>query len=566
MLILAAVAINLTIGNNGIFTRAEDATIKYEIANEKEIVQRAGMAAILADDDRIIKKSNLEIELANEVGEGKTEVSDVGEQFEILFKDSNRYYLIDKNGNVVDGEEPIIDANPGDITKGQDGESLDGSESKPYEIYSVEDLVKFSQMTNEGNDFSNKYVKLENNLNLKSTHSYADYTNTTLFGDYNLDGTTEGIKDELNKEDEIGFVPINKFNGVFVGNNLKISNIYINESAEKNELIRGFIRENTGKIKDFTLAGLLNLNVRGIGKYDVGGISGVNKGVIENVKNQVNILGNPDNNEGWFFAGGIAGKNEGVIESCVNDGHINIGGNSDNRIGGIVGWMLETGNVKNCINNAYIKVETTNCACIDGIIEDSSGGIVENCVNNGKLEAIGAVRVYSGGIVSSPFETTINKCYNQGEIIGNGYAPRIGGIAGSPSNNTIITNCYNKGKIKTTDNSSIIRVGGILGDTMKGEITVKNSYNIGILEINGQASAKGLIYGTLKGSMDNCYYIEQEGFNIGNTSTAEITNCGPKSLDEMKKEEFVNLLNKETVAFKKDTNNINNGFPILEWQ
>ena len=38
LLILAAVAINLTIGNNGIFTRAQNATVKYEEAslNEQE--------------------------------------------------------------------------------------------------------------------------------------------------------------------------------------------------------------------------------------------------------------------------------------------------------------------------------------------------------------------------------------------------------------------------------------------------------------------------------------------------------------------------------------------------
>ena len=43
LLILAAVAINLSIGNNGIFTRAGDATEKYEQAskNEEDEMQKA---------------------------------------------------------------------------------------------------------------------------------------------------------------------------------------------------------------------------------------------------------------------------------------------------------------------------------------------------------------------------------------------------------------------------------------------------------------------------------------------------------------------------------------------
>ena len=39
LLILAAVAINLTIGNNGIFTRAQEAVDKYEIARMNEMLQ-----------------------------------------------------------------------------------------------------------------------------------------------------------------------------------------------------------------------------------------------------------------------------------------------------------------------------------------------------------------------------------------------------------------------------------------------------------------------------------------------------------------------------------------------
>lgn len=167
----------------GIIKNANKAKEKNEIENEKEIVQRATVNAIGKNKYGDLKQDELQNQL-NKEAEGKTEATDVGNEFEILFKESNRYYTVDKDGNV---SEPLIfikDNFPGNITKGKDGESLDGSEEKPFEIWCIEDLIEFSK---NYNSYKKAYIKLKRDLNFKSKFSYND-SETVSYGDINQDG------------------------------------------------------------------------------------------------------------------------------------------------------------------------------------------------------------------------------------------------------------------------------------------------------------------------------------------------------------------------------------------
>ena len=252
LIILASISIGVLGGENGLINQAKLAKEETEISEEKELLGRATVQVAGKDVYGNIEEEALQKELDKEAGEGKTEVTDTGEEFEVIFKEKNRYYIVDKEGNVGEVQEIIEDKNPGDITKDKDENELDGSEEHPYEIWCIEDLVVFSNMVNgEGikvengdsveitsrDNFSGKYVNLMRSLNFKSTLSYNDST-TTKFGDLNKDGIIEDIKTELTKTEEncIGFTGIGvrggnaqiSFNGIFDGKNNEIRNIYQN--------------------------------------------------------------------------------------------------------------------------------------------------------------------------------------------------------------------------------------------------------------------------------------------------------------------------------------------------
>ena len=116
LLILAGITISAITGDNGIIGNAEQAKEETEIANEKEIIEKATVQAMGNNKYGNIEESELQSELDKETGEGKTEATDIGDEFEVVFIDSNRYYTVDKDGNVGEGQEIIKDKNPGDIT------------------------------------------------------------------------------------------------------------------------------------------------------------------------------------------------------------------------------------------------------------------------------------------------------------------------------------------------------------------------------------------------------------------------------------------------------------------
>jgi len=88
-----------------------------------------------------------------------------------------------------------------------------------------------------------------------------------------------------------------------------------------------------------------------------------------------------------------------------------------------------------------------------------------------------------GGIVHHNSNSgIISYCINNGSITTN---DRIGGIAGN--NEGHIISCLNTGKITATNTS----VGGIVGRSLNGQQTLRNSINIGSVE--GFSGVSGII-------------------------------------------------------------------------
>jgi hypothetical protein len=143
----------------------------------------------------------------------------------------------------------------------------------------------------------------------------------------------------------------------------------------------------------------------------------------------------------------------GSVDSLIVDGYIN-------GIGGIVGSI------------AIFNFNSTINQCTSNVI-----------IINPSIYGYGV-----GGIVGTNDGTIVN-CINNGSIIGD---DRIGGIAGE--NEGTIINCINTGKITATNSgeSSIFSgVGGIVGTSANGCLSISNCTNIGIVE--GQGFVGGII-------------------------------------------------------------------------
>ena len=102
LLILAGITISAITGDNGFIGNAGKAKEEAEIANEKEIVEKATVQAMGNNKYGNIEESELQGELDKETGEGKTQVSIIRKKRIVQFIDSQRMYRVDDNGNVFE--------------------------------------------------------------------------------------------------------------------------------------------------------------------------------------------------------------------------------------------------------------------------------------------------------------------------------------------------------------------------------------------------------------------------------------------------------------------------------
>ena len=500
LLILAGITIGAITGSNGIIGQAQSAKEETEISQEKEIIDISTVEAMGKNNRGNLEEEEFQNVLDSHTN-GNVTVSDIGEEFEVFFEESNRYYTVDKDGNILDYIEGASDKYPGDITRKEDGTVLDGSEDNPYEINCIEDLVAFSNMVNgTGKVFQNgqmidakdakqigneSTIILTKNLDFKSSASYIN-SQRTDFGDINgddNDGNT--LITEMTNENGTGFPPINmNISFIFDGKGYTISNIY-----EKNRVA-----------------------VKGLGLF--GNLKGYNV-TIQNLT--------------------VEGKIDNQLESESNY----------SATGGIVGTIWGTGNnarIYNCKSNVEIFANGYGTAGIIGNAPLNNIDII-NCTNTGKINNLSQS---TGGIAGIIECTTahIQNCYNTGEISSTGQV--AGGILGNTyGGDIIIENVYNRGEI--SKNGARGR-GGILGMQTNGsQCSIKNAYNMGkIIEQNvNWTYSFGAIVGRTENenllNIENCYYLQDScSKEVGYSSTDF---AGITSLENIKGEEIMEEFN-----------------------
>ena len=347
LLILAGISIGAITGSNGIIGQAQSAKEETEIAQEKEIIDISTVEAMGKNNRGNLEEEEFQSAIDKHTNE-KADVTDIGEEFEVFFEETNRYYTVDKNGNILDYAEVVIDNSPGDITKDENGKELAGTVDEPYEIWCIEDLCDFSNIIN--NNKAIPYVILMQTLDFKSDRSYVDGKISTE-GLISSCNSVEELKNNLTTGE--GFTPIGiegsgRFRGTFEGNNKEIRNLYINRE----------------------------------------GIVGLFGQVWQTTINNLGITGSVTSTNN--SAGGIVGKSDGqdYYNNCYNKAKII----SNSYSGGILG---DAGNQAREFNNCYNLGEVTGAFSIGGIAGRACGEI-NGCYNLGNIKS---TEGYAGGII-----------------------------------------------------------------------------------------------------------------------------------------------------------------------
>ena len=468
------------------------------------------------------------------------------------------------NGNLI---QQVWDTAPGILDK-------DGNNN--YIINSIEDLVFFSYDVRNGNTYEGKNVKLGLSLDFNSEKSYVDAFRTD-YGKYGYDG----ILMTLLTSNE-GFIPIgsyetiggNYFAGTFDGNNKKIINLHMSIVGSENDPKGGALFSiNNGLIKNLNI---YNPNIITENYVPSAGIAALNKNKIINCKVEKGNIKNTSDT--WAPVGGICAvlESEASIEKCGNSANItriNPGEKCDATAGGIAGQSSDgAGYLKDCYNAGKISYKSENANLYAGGIIGYGRSDIENCYNTGKIEVDSNFSQNVGGIAGLILNNEINNSYNAGEIEINGTTKTdensdIGGITGVSYSN--LNSVFNLGKItiKVQKNN---RIGGIIGCSYGENIKITNVCNIGniILDQNLENEKIGSVAGSIeKVNLSNCSFLKGTyskgiGFlKYEEVSVGGIIECG--SMNEIPS--IIEVINK-TGAFKSDEKNINNGYPILNWQ
>ena len=332
---------------------------------------------------------------------------------------------------------------------------------------------------------------------------------------YLKDNITLDISEEWTP---IGLYPINStgptdeernkpFKGTFDGNNYTINGIYINTN-NKGQGLFGIVYG--GNIK--------NVKIGRENHFKVGNASSALVGYLYN-SDIYNCINESEISSNSSYIGAIAGfvEKDSKIEKCSNTGNITIFEDTSEgfTIGGIIGQLMNSKTVK-CINTGTIQAKSN----VGGICGYSSSSKIEECVNTG---IINSFNTFSGGISGLIRNTEIESSYNMANITSNSWL--AGGITSLAYEICKIKNCYNVGNVSGTQMVSGVCKAG----------------TDGILE------------------MSNCYYLENT-IN-GTNETDKIEGVTSKTSEELKN--LSEILGK---SFNNDINNINNGYPILNWQ
>ena len=299
-----------------------------------------------------------------------------------------------------------------------------GTESDPYQITELGNLIWLANQTNVGDNWSTgKYFIMMNDIDASSTATWNDGAGFDSIGMWNA-----------------------PFSGMFDGNDKKITGLTIKNTNSSSVGLFGYAIGST--IKDLCLDG--------------------------------NSVSGTSNN---MFVGGLVGyMNGGTITNCYETGSVSGTGTGSNHIhvGGLVGKQ-EGGTVTNCytsgsVSGTFTSTTSSSYVYVGGLVGYQYDGTITKCYAMCDVYGNG---FYTGGLVGyQDSGSVITNCYATCNVIGTGYqaftnqSTCVGGLVGYEYYSTIV-NCYAVGSVKGTGDISGLQysIGGLVGRNNNGTIT-----------------------------------------------------------------------------------------------
>ena len=158
LLILAGVTIATLTGENGILTRASEASEQTEIGDEQEKIKLSVTGAITENNGGEITRTNLNKELTNYIGTEGTDYTLSETEtapFVVTYTDSGRSYVIDENGNVSEYVDISKYVGVGDYVNYNP--TVSDKNGTPVE----ENKLEYTSSTGTGTEHGNGYTSTE---------------------------------------------------------------------------------------------------------------------------------------------------------------------------------------------------------------------------------------------------------------------------------------------------------------------------------------------------------------------------------------------------------------------
>lgn len=356
LIIISGVAINLTLGENGLFEKAKDAKEQYEISGIREEIEIA----------------ILEIQ-SEKISKGETFTID-----EILAELPNKINRIalNKEGNKINGSY-----------KGYNF-TINESMQLSIEGESMQIVINTKVKEYLGKNLNEKYtVKVELTLNAKETINQIKIENT------NGSTTTEEVAgNTYNKELELELdkeykINIEAENGAKTGKTIQISSITNISNVE--QLVEFRDNVNAGLTYEGATVNLLN-------DIDLSKVCYKVDGTTAN-----DVCWDPIGNSENFFKGIFNGNYKTIDNLYIN---------TESDYQGLFG-MVRNANISGIIIGKGSSVKAREGAA--AIVGSAKYSTINNCGNNANVDAS---LYYAGGIVSTSEYNEISSCYNKGVI------------------------------------------------------------------------------------------------------------------------------------------------------